>query len=141
MTSMPVIRAILLLDGLGYLATGAVLLFAPTWFYDNVGTFPPFNRHYAGDLGSFLLPLGLGLLLAARDPAGSRWLVFAVALGSLLHVLNHAYDAWLAGSWLSDGPTLLSLGVMAVLTVVAYAGLSRGGGGVASIASFDPSEL
>jgi hypothetical protein len=57
------------LAGVAYLLTGIALLFAPAWFFLAIGHFLPFNRHYEGDLGSFLLPLGIGLLVAARDPA------------------------------------------------------------------------
>jgi hypothetical protein len=46
------------------LLTGLALLFASNWFFQTLGYFPPFNRHYAGDLGAFELPLGVGLLWA-----------------------------------------------------------------------------
>lgn len=91
------IRAAVVSGGVLYLLTGAALLFAPEWFFQNVGTFPPFNRHYAGDLGSFLLPLGLTLLWAARNP-GEHWLLIGfAALGSLVHALNHTYDDLTSG--------------------------------------------
>ena len=79
--------------GVVYLLTGIALLFAPTWFFLAIGHFVPFNRHYEGDLGAFLLPLGIGLLVAARDPARNIWVIRVAALGSLLHVCNHIYDA------------------------------------------------
>lgn len=86
-------QALVGLVGLLDASSGAALLVAPAWFYETLGTFPPFNRHYAGDVGAFLLPIGIGLLVAARDPARYRALL-AVALGaSWLHGLNHAYDA------------------------------------------------
>jgi hypothetical protein len=81
------------LAGAAYLLTGIALLFAPAWFFLAIGHFLPFNRHYEGDLGSFLLPLGIGLLVAARDPARNIWVIRVAALGSLLHVCNHIYDA------------------------------------------------
>src|SRR5712691_8523067 len=81
------------LAGLAYLLTGIALLFAPVWFFQTIGHFPPFNRHYEGDLGSFLLPLGVGLLVAARAPLKHIWVIRVAALGSLLHAGNHMYDA------------------------------------------------
>ena len=81
------------LAGVAYLLIGIALLFAPVWFFLAIGDFPPFNRHYEGDLGSFLLPLGIGLLVAARNPARNIWVIRVAALGSLLHVGNHIYDA------------------------------------------------
>jgi hypothetical protein len=47
----------------------------PLWFFTTIGTFPPFNRHYTGDIGAFQLALGAGLLLAVRAgavPAADR---------------------------------------------------------------------
>jgi len=81
------------LAGAAYLLIGIALLFAPGWFFSAIGNFQPFNRHYEGDLGAFLLPLGIGLLVAARDPARYIWVTRVAALGSLLHVGNHVYDA------------------------------------------------
>ncbi len=89
---MAFVRAACNAGGLFNTATGLALLFAPQWFYQTIGTFPPFNRHYTGDLGSFLLPLGIGLLWASRNPAQHRLLIGVAAAGSLIHSLNHAYD-------------------------------------------------
>lgn len=87
------------LSGALYVFTGAALLFAPQWFYENIGHFPPFNRHFIGDIGAFVLPLGLGLLLAARTPRAHRLFIGAVALGGILHLGNHLYDDWLSNAW------------------------------------------
>ncbi len=46
-------QAIILVAGLLYMLSGILLLAQPEWFFDNIGNFPPFNRHYMGDLGSF----------------------------------------------------------------------------------------
>ena len=86
-------QALIGLVGLLDTAAGAALLLAPQWFYETVGTFPPFNRHYAGDAGAFLLPIGIGLLFAAREPARYRALLVLALGASWLHGLNHAYDA------------------------------------------------
>lgn len=87
-------RAGLLLVGGLYALSGLALLLAPSWFFENVGTFPPFNRHYAGDAGSFLLPWGVGLLLVARAAVRQRLVVGLAALASALHAANHLYDDW-----------------------------------------------
>ncbi|MBA3534786.1 MAG: hypothetical protein H0T73_22980 [Ardenticatenales bacterium] len=91
-------QIVLALAGLNYSLTGLALLLAPLWFYENIGHFPPFNRHYAGDLGTFLLPLGLGLLIAARDPTKHRLFIGVAAGASVLHALNHLYDTLLEPS-------------------------------------------
>lgn len=87
------------LSGALYTFTGLALLFAPEWFFNSIGHFPPFNRHFMGDIGAFTLPLGLGLLLAARAPQRHRLFIGVVALGSFLHLANHLYDDVLANAW------------------------------------------
>lgn len=118
-SNLTVTRAAIALNGLVYLFSGAALLFAPSWFFNTIGNFPPFNRHYSGDLGAFLLPLGAGLLIAARQPSRHRGLIAVAAGAALLHALNHGYDA--LGQplvyWLTDTLPLLAL---AVLLIQAY---------------------
>jgi len=120
------IRAAILLNALNYLLVGLALIFAPQWFFDNIGNFPPFNRHYSGDLGTFLLPLGIGLLWAARDPARHLGLIGVALAGGWLHVLNHLSDdltaAALSPQFFSNTLPLLAL---AVLLSAAYAALLR----------------
>lgn len=74
------------------LVTGLGLLFAPQWFFDNIGTYPPFNRHYEGDLGAFVTASGVGLLWAARDPFKYRALIGIALVANVLHTVNHVYD-------------------------------------------------
>lgn len=85
-------QVIVAVAGAASLLTGVVQLLAPQWFFDNIGFYPPFNRHYVGDLGSVILPMGIGLLIAARDPAAHRLLIGVAAAASSVHVLNHLYD-------------------------------------------------
>src|SRR5262245_19190655 len=88
-----IIQVVVAVSGLFYALTGVALLFAPDWFFQHIGTYPPFNRHYEGDLGSFLLPLGVALLVAARAPARYVGVIWLAALGSTLHLINHVPDA------------------------------------------------
>jgi hypothetical protein len=107
--------AVVTLAGIFYTATSLALLFAPVWFFQHIGGYPPYNRHYEGDLGAFLLPLGLALLFAARSLERHVELVRVAALGSALHAVNHVYDAILRGTaaeW---------LGTVAPLTLFALA--------------------
>src|SRR5437773_11265373 len=91
--SNPLAALIVGLVGVSYALTGLALIFAPQWFFATIGPFPPFSWHYEGDLGVFLLPLGIGLLWAATDLARHRLLIGIAAAGSLLHAGNHLYDA------------------------------------------------
>jgi len=79
------IQVIVAVGGVFYILIALAQLLAPEWFFQNIGNFPPFNRHYTGDLGTFTLALGVGLLLAARDPAKHHLLVGVVAAASVLH--------------------------------------------------------
>ncbi|HEV2124566.1 MAG TPA: NAD(P)H-binding protein, partial [Chloroflexota bacterium] len=78
-------RLIVTLIGLSYGLAGAALLWATPWFYEHVGHFPPYNRHYAGDAGAFNLPIGLGLLWAARGLRKHRPLIVIGIIASVLH--------------------------------------------------------
>jgi hypothetical protein len=86
------VRAVLVGGGLFYLISAVLLLFGPVWFFDNIGTYPPYNRHYEGDTGSFTLVLGLVLCWAVREPARYRAMIAAVGIGSLVHAMNHVVD-------------------------------------------------
>ena len=113
------VRVVIGVVGVGYLLTGLALILAPQWFFDNVGPFAPFNRHYEGDLGTFILPTGLGLLAAARQPARHRLFLAVAAGASLLHAGNHLYDALTgttpAGRVLQDTGPLVALGLLLLI--------------------------
>ena len=104
------------LAGVGYLLAGIALLFAPMWFFQTIGHFPPFNQHYEGDLGSFLLALGIGLLIIIRNPAWHMGVIRVAALGSILHVINHIYDAVVNTAPLSKW--LLEIGPLLILALL-----------------------
>jgi hypothetical protein len=87
------VQGILFVIGLINVITALLQIFAPAWFFQNIGNFPPYNRHYVGDLGAFILPLGLGLIYAARHPRKNILLIWVVFGGSLFHLVNHIYDA------------------------------------------------
>ncbi len=117
-------QIVVAIGGAVNLFAGALLLLAPAWFFDTIGNFPPFNRHYMGDAGAFLLPLGIGLLVAARDPRRHRGLIGVAALGSLLHVGNHLYDDFVAGQAAAHfARETLPLLALAVLLIVVYRNL------------------
>jgi hypothetical protein len=127
-TAVRVGQALIALVGLFDTAAGAALLVAPEWFYQTLGTFPPFNRHYAGDAGAFLLPIGIGLLFAAREPVRYRPILALALAASWLHALNHGYDALVhpgegAASFL-DAANIIGMAV--ALTIGAWLALRAG---------------
>jgi len=115
------VRAIVLISGIFYTLVGIALLFAPTWFFENIGTFPPFNRHYMGDLGSFTLPMGIGLIFASTNPAGHLSIIYVALVGSLIHTINHIYEAIIDHEplfhWVKDPGSLIPLAVALIWAV------------------------
>ena len=85
-------RRVVLAVGALHLASGAFMLLAPRAFYDQVGTFPPFNAHYLRDLATWYVAFGALLLLAARRPAWRAPLLALAVLQYALHVVNHVID-------------------------------------------------
>jgi peptidoglycan/LPS O-acetylase OafA/YrhL len=114
-------RVVAAIAGIIHLTTSLLLLLAPYSYFMLLEHFPPYNRHYFGDLGAFQLPLGIGLLLAAREPSRYRVVVLMAAAANLLHALNHIYEGLISPTtfvyWIADvGPLLL----MSVVLMVAY---------------------
>jgi hypothetical protein len=91
-TSQRMVQILVGALGVVNVATGLALLFAPQWFFENIGNYPPFNRHYEGDLGSFITAIGIGLVWAARDPQRYRALIGVALISNAVHFLNHVYD-------------------------------------------------
>jgi hypothetical protein len=115
------VRAVLVAGGIFYTLTGVALLLTPLWFFNNIGNFPPFNRHYEGDLGTMLLPMGIAMMLAARNPAQHRLLFAVVVVGSVLHALNHLLDELVLSPSIAQPLTgSIPLAIFAVILVGAY---------------------
>jgi hypothetical protein len=113
---MAIIQAIVLVGGFFYLLAGVSMLMQPEWFFDNIGNFPPYNRHYMGDLGAFLLPLGFALIFASQKPLENRIIITVGVAGSMIHAINHIYDAVTQSQpfsfWVRDSLPLLIFGIL-----------------------------
>lgn len=122
--SRRIVQGIVFVSGLVNVLAGLGLIVAPDWFVENIGKFPPVNRHFEGDIGAFIIPLGIGTMLAAREPVRNRLMVTVAAAASVLHALNHVYDAIIASApaaeWLRDvGPlAAIALGMVGVWWMV-----------------------
>ena len=112
------VRIVVGIIGIFYTLTGVALIFFPLWFFQYIGNFPPFNRHYEGDAGAFLLALGIGLLVAVPRPDQHVWLIRIAALASLFHAANHLYDALVYPS-LSSWGQFIALLVIGLILVAA----------------------
>ena len=97
-------QAVMVMAGLGYTIAGAALLFAPEWFFQNIGYFPPFSRHYAGDVGRLCSPSERNQPSArGAQPIQASALLGTATGGSVLHALNHMYAAAVGRHLLSTG--------------------------------------
>jgi len=76
--------------GLYYLLVGAIILFAPLWFYQNtpgVSMMGPYNSHFVIDLSFAFIASGLGLLFGASKSTKST--IVTGALWPFMHALFH----------------------------------------------------
>lgn len=108
------LRWTLIATGAYHVATGALAMIAPDSFFDDIGRYGAENSHYVGDVGSFVLAVGMALLAAAWRPAWRTPLLTLVAVWYGLHAVNHAFDTGEARSeargWLDTA--LLVLGAL-----------------------------
>ena len=116
---LSIARASVFSLGIFHAFVGLSMMLKPYWFFETIGNFPPFNRHYLGDFGAYQLPIGIALLLASRKPFQHRLLVGAVIVANLLHAFNHMYDDLLVGVSLS-GQTVLLFAIGVAYIVVLF---------------------
>jgi hypothetical protein len=89
------ISTLLYCFGVAYVLNGVAMLFAPdAWFHRLIPGVPhtgPFNAHLVMDSGTFYVPLGLGLVAAARSPVRHVTCVVVAAAASALHAALHVH--------------------------------------------------
>ena len=73
------------------LLTGLSQLFAPGWFFDNIGPYGLQNDHYIGDVGAFYIAAGAALLLSVSRPGWRPPLLYMSAAWYAIHAINHAF--------------------------------------------------
>jgi hypothetical protein len=78
--------------GVFHLVIGLWQVVAPHAFFDTIGGFGTYNRHYMGDNATYELALGLALLVSLRRPAWRVPLLALTALQIVLHAINHLVD-------------------------------------------------
>ena len=78
--------------GLTELAIGITQGAAPHAFYTAIGPFGPYNAHYARDVATFEIAIGIALLLAISRPTWRVPVLAVAALQFALHSLNHLID-------------------------------------------------
>ncbi len=119
-------RALVGLVGASDVGGGIALLLQPVWFFQQIGHFAPYNQHYEGDAGAFILAIGIGLLVAAARPAAGRGLLAVGVIASLLHLANHVYASIMDGTaWAGTVPVALQLGLLGLGAAFMYSGTRR----------------
>lgn len=78
--------------GVYQLALGLTMMFAPGWFFDNVGPFGTRNDHYIRDNATMALAFGIGGLVALRLPSWRAPVLAIWTLQAAIHAANHLYD-------------------------------------------------
>lgn len=92
MISERVLKIVLALVAAYHIATGALALFAPDTFFDEIGTYGVENSHYVGDVGAFVLAFGVALAIAVVRPGWRAPLLWLGAIWYGFHALNHVFD-------------------------------------------------
>ncbi|MDX6616237.1 MAG: hypothetical protein QOD60_1328 [Solirubrobacterales bacterium] len=85
------LRVGLVFFGAVNLALGIVMMLAPGFFFDNIGTYGARNDHFIGDLGAFYIAAGGGLLVSVRRPSWRAPLLYVSAAWYALHAVNHLF--------------------------------------------------
>jgi hypothetical protein len=93
----PIAVGAAVLGALAFLVPGIWAFFWPASFYDNIATFPPFNRHLFHDLGAFQLGVGAALLAALIWTDALFVALLGGAVGMVMHAISHFLDHGLGG--------------------------------------------
>ncbi len=112
-------RIVAVIGGLTLAAFGAWAFLSPRSFFDTLAVFPPYNRHFIHDIGSFQIGLGVVLLLGAYLRDALFVALAGVSVGSAVHVVSHVLDRNIGGNPESDIPLLTALTLLLALGAVA----------------------
>ena len=121
MTSTRFTTIVLWVAGLFFLAPGIYAFVAPHSFYDQLATFPPYNRHLIHDVGAFQVGIGAALLFAWRWSDASFVALAGAGAGASVHFVSHIIDHDLGG----ETSQTVVFGLLAVLLLLAAAGRWR----------------
>lgn len=86
------LRAILAVIAAYHVVMGALALFAPDTFFEEIGNYGVENSHYVGDVGAFFLAFGVAIGVAVVRPSWRAPLLWLGAAWYGFHALNHAFD-------------------------------------------------
>jgi hypothetical protein len=108
-----VARGVALAVGVVFLASGLWAFLAPQSWFDNIGNYPPYNKHFVHDLGAFQIGLGATALLALMWKAPLLAALAANAVAAIFHFASHLIDRDMGGR--AADPIMLGLFALLVL--------------------------
>lgn len=109
--------------GLLSVVFGVWALAAPASFFRNIGTYPPYSRHFIHDVGAFQIGIGVTLFAGAAGWDGLFVALSGFAAGSILHEVSHVMDRHIGGR--TSDPVGLGLVAALSLGLVGLAWWSR----------------
>jgi hypothetical protein len=113
------IRVVAALVAVFFVALGIWALLSPLTFYEQLATYPPYNKHLFHDVGAFQVGIGATLLFALFRKDALQVALLGTSVGTVLHAISHIVDRDLGGK--STDPFLLSaLALVVLLATAAY---------------------
>jgi hypothetical protein len=112
-----VVRIVTFLVAAFFIALGLWALLSPMSFYEQLATYPPYNKHLFHDVGAFQAGIGATLVFALFRRDALQVALLGTSVGAVLHAISHFVDRDLGGK--STDPYLLS--ALALVIVVATA--------------------
>lgn len=115
MDAARLVRLVAIAVGAFLIVLGLWALVSPLSFYEQLATFPPYNRHLFHDVGAFQIGIGSALLGGAFVRDTLLLGLTAGSLGAGFHAISHIADRNLGGR--TTDPWALSL--LALLIIAA----------------------
>jgi hypothetical protein len=114
-----IIRVVVFVVAVFFIGLGVWALLSPQSFYEQLATYPPYNKHLFHDVGAFQAGIGSTLLFALFRRDALQVALMGTSVGAILHAISHFVDRDLGGK--STDPYLLSaLALVIVLATAAH---------------------
>jgi hypothetical protein len=111
------VRIVVAVVAVFFIVLGIWALLSPMSFYEQLATFPPYNKHLFHDVGAFQAGIGSTLLLALFRRDALQVALLGTSVGTVLHAISHIIDRDLGGK--TSDPFLLSALALAVVVTTA----------------------
>ena len=114
-----IVRVVVFVVAVFFIGLGIWALLSPQSFYEQLATYPPYNKHLFHDVGAFQAGIGSTLLFALFRRDALQVALMGTSVGAILHAISHVVDRDLGGK--STDPYLLSaLALVIVLATAAH---------------------